>query len=171
MKRKIGNYISLKEASKISGLTSDHLGLLIRKGKLGGKKIGRDYFTTKNSLSAYKKTGYFLAVDSSFFQKQICFLKIFLKRNSFVKILAIIAVVLFLFFSGYSFFFKTSFKLPVKNNVYKIYNPIKNAVTDAIGKKTNGNESAVINEKEIVIYEIKETAKDNKENANEAIGE
>lgn len=46
-------YVSLTEASRVSNYTSDYLGSLIRKKKLGGKKIGRDWFTTMESLGAY----------------------------------------------------------------------------------------------------------------------
>ncbi len=37
--KKKGNYITLKEAAKISGYAPDYIGQLIRKGKLPGKQI------------------------------------------------------------------------------------------------------------------------------------
>jgi len=46
-------YLSLKKAAKISGYNPDYLGYLIRKKKLGGKRIGRDWFTTEKALQAY----------------------------------------------------------------------------------------------------------------------
>ncbi|HXK32065.1 MAG TPA: hypothetical protein VJ378_01155, partial [Candidatus Paceibacterota bacterium] len=50
-------YISLKEAAKISGYTSDYIGYLIRKGKLKGKKTYSQavWFTTKEAIEEYNK--------------------------------------------------------------------------------------------------------------------
>jgi hypothetical protein len=48
-------YITLKEASKISGYTPDYLGQLIRKGKLPGKQIYLNvaWVTTEDALEEY----------------------------------------------------------------------------------------------------------------------
>ena len=48
-------YITLKEASKISGYSQDYLGQLIRKGKLEGKQIYLNvaWMTTEEALNAY----------------------------------------------------------------------------------------------------------------------
>ena len=46
--------ISLQEAAKICGLTQPHLALLIRIGKLWGKKIGRDWVTSKQAINQYQ---------------------------------------------------------------------------------------------------------------------
>jgi hypothetical protein len=48
-------YITLKEASKISGYTPDYLGQLIRKGKLSGKQIYLNiaWVTTEEALGEY----------------------------------------------------------------------------------------------------------------------
>lgn len=54
--------ISLKKAAKISGYAPDYLGYLIRKGKLEGKRVGRDWFTTEEALRAYLLTKKFLSV-------------------------------------------------------------------------------------------------------------
>jgi len=62
-------FISLNEAAKISGYTSDYLGYLIRKKELGGKKIGRNWFTTKRALRAYILTKRFVSVEDIFFLK------------------------------------------------------------------------------------------------------
>jgi hypothetical protein len=54
--KKEGNkYITLKEASKISGYTPDYLGQLIRKGKLSGKQIYLNvaWVTTEEALAEY----------------------------------------------------------------------------------------------------------------------
>jgi hypothetical protein len=50
-----GQYITLKEAAKISGYTPDYLGQLIRKGKLEGKQIYLNvaWVTTEKALVAY----------------------------------------------------------------------------------------------------------------------
>ena len=45
--------ISLTEASSICGLSSDHLRRLMEKGLIKGKKIGRDWITTKDFVMEY----------------------------------------------------------------------------------------------------------------------
>ena len=49
------NYISLKEAEKITGYSANYLGLRARQGKLRAIKIGRDWFTTQEWLKEYVK--------------------------------------------------------------------------------------------------------------------
>src|SRR3989344_7706086 len=46
-------YISLAHASKNTPYSQEYLSLLARKGKLHSKKIGRNWFTTQESLNAY----------------------------------------------------------------------------------------------------------------------
>ncbi|MDP3093694.1 MAG: hypothetical protein Q8N16_02925 [bacterium] len=46
-------FLSLKQASHISGYHPDYLGLLIRKGKLKGKMVGRDWFIANQALENY----------------------------------------------------------------------------------------------------------------------
>lgn len=45
--------ISLNEASKSTPYSSDYLGLLVRKGRLEGEKIGGKWYTTKEAVQAY----------------------------------------------------------------------------------------------------------------------
>ena len=45
--------ISLNEASLISRLSNDHLRRLMEKGLIKGKKIGRDWITTKDFVMEY----------------------------------------------------------------------------------------------------------------------
>jgi excisionase family DNA binding protein len=45
--------ITLREAAEISGLSHSHLRLLIRRGEIWGKKIGRDWFTTAQAVKEY----------------------------------------------------------------------------------------------------------------------
>jgi hypothetical protein len=45
--------ISLQEAAKLSGLSQPHLALMIRKGVLWGKKIGRNWITTESAITDY----------------------------------------------------------------------------------------------------------------------
>jgi hypothetical protein len=45
--------ISLSEASKIYGYHSDYLSSLIRKGEIKGKKVGGNWFTTKEAVNDY----------------------------------------------------------------------------------------------------------------------
>ncbi|KKS88804.1 MAG: hypothetical protein UV62_C0002G0052 [Parcubacteria group bacterium GW2011_GWC1_43_11] len=46
-------YLSLKTASESYGYTRDHLGLMIRRGKLKGQKLGNYYVTTKEWMIEY----------------------------------------------------------------------------------------------------------------------
>lgn len=46
-------FISLKEASRVSGYTAEHLNLCVRKGFLRGEKIGRNWFTKKEWLDDF----------------------------------------------------------------------------------------------------------------------
>ena len=50
-------YITLKEAAKISGYSSDHVGYLIREGKVAGKQIYCNvaWMTTKEEIIRYKQ--------------------------------------------------------------------------------------------------------------------
>jgi hypothetical protein len=46
--------IPLKKASEISGLSQEHLALMIRKGEIWGDKLGgRNWFTTKSAIENY----------------------------------------------------------------------------------------------------------------------
>ena len=45
--------ISLNKAAQISGYSQDYLGFLIRSGELKGEKVGRSWFTTKESIDNY----------------------------------------------------------------------------------------------------------------------
>jgi len=51
---KLDDLISLQEAAKISGLTSIHLRLLVRKGEMWGTKIGRNWVTTQKAVREYQ---------------------------------------------------------------------------------------------------------------------
>ena len=62
MARQNKEFISLKEASEISGYSPDYVGQLIRSGKLPGKQVFQQivWMTTENDLRAYmeaKKSG------------------------------------------------------------------------------------------------------------------
>jgi hypothetical protein len=48
--------IPLAEAATLSGLSHGHLALLIRRGELWGKKIGRNWVTTKKAVEEYLAT-------------------------------------------------------------------------------------------------------------------
>ncbi len=50
---KLDELIPLSEAAEISGLSLGHLGLLIRRGELWGKKIGRNWVTTAQAVREY----------------------------------------------------------------------------------------------------------------------
>mgnify|MGYP001566357065 CR=1 FL=1 len=48
-------YLSLKTAAQLYGYTRDHLGLMIRQGKLQGTKLGSYYVTTDGWMQEYIK--------------------------------------------------------------------------------------------------------------------
>ena len=45
--------ISLAEAAAISGLSAGHLRYLVSRGDVEGKKIGRNWVTTRKAVAAY----------------------------------------------------------------------------------------------------------------------
>jgi excisionase family DNA binding protein len=49
----LDDLITLSEAAEISGLSAGHLNHLVRKGELWGKKLGRNWFTTKQAVKEY----------------------------------------------------------------------------------------------------------------------
>lgn len=53
------DFITLKEAAKISGYSADYLGQLIRSGKLPGKQVFSNvaWVTTEDDVVAYMKNG------------------------------------------------------------------------------------------------------------------
>ncbi len=69
-------YIPLKKAAKISGYTPDYLGYLIRKKQLGGRRIGRNWFTTEKSLRTYLSSGKYLSLEDNVSPKKSVFQKL-----------------------------------------------------------------------------------------------
>ena len=49
----LNELISLREASELSGLSAGHLRLLVRRGKLWGAKLGRNWVTTTQAIEEY----------------------------------------------------------------------------------------------------------------------
>ena len=49
----LNELISLRQASEITGLTTNHLRLMISQGKLWAKKIDTFWVTTEEALSTY----------------------------------------------------------------------------------------------------------------------
>ena len=49
----LDDLISLQDASLICRLTQPHLALLVRRGELWGKKIGRNWVTTHQEIERY----------------------------------------------------------------------------------------------------------------------
>ena len=45
--------ITLEEAAELSGLSPPHLRLLVRRGKIWGKKIGHNWLTTAQAVREY----------------------------------------------------------------------------------------------------------------------
>lgn len=52
-KPNLDELIPLTVAAEISGLSQSHLRLMARQGKLWGKKMGRDWFTTARAVNEY----------------------------------------------------------------------------------------------------------------------
>lgn len=46
-------WITVPEAAKISGYSESHLRYLLREGKLNGRKVGRDWVTTRQAIEEY----------------------------------------------------------------------------------------------------------------------
>lgn len=77
MLRKSPKYISLKEASRISGYSSDYLGWLIRKGKIEGKKVylNTSWKVLTAEILKYCKNRKDIALNKSFFNRKYLSLK------------------------------------------------------------------------------------------------
>jgi len=54
-KPNLDDLISLSEAAKISGLSPNHLRLLVSERMIWGKKLGRNWFTTTQAVEDYLK--------------------------------------------------------------------------------------------------------------------
>jgi len=54
---RLKDLISLRQASKISGLTTNHLRLLLKKGLLSGRKIDNFWVTTEAAIREYQSLG------------------------------------------------------------------------------------------------------------------
>ena len=50
---KLDDLIALQEAAQISGLSADHLRRLVERGDLWGKKIGRNWITSRQAILNY----------------------------------------------------------------------------------------------------------------------
>ena len=46
-------WLTTDEAAQISGLSSSHIRYLLRNGKVQGKKLGRDWLTTRSFIQEY----------------------------------------------------------------------------------------------------------------------
>lgn len=123
-RRKIlkNEYISLKEASKISGYNPDYLGCLIRSKKLGGVMVGRDWFTTKEALKAYLSFQKFLPVEK--ISPEDALLTGLVQQKSRLKLVFVIFLVLISI--GLSFFiFGSNFGVFSQSQAGDFVNKIK----------------------------------------------
>jgi excisionase family DNA binding protein len=50
---KLEELITLEKAAELSGLSPPHLRLLVRSGKIWGKKIGHNWLTTAQAVKEY----------------------------------------------------------------------------------------------------------------------
>ena len=78
-------YISLKKASEISGYHPDYLSFLIRKERILGRKVGRDWLTTEEAIKSYLLTRKFSSIENILFSK-------IKTKKTFIFILAIILI-------------------------------------------------------------------------------
>jgi len=53
----LDDLITLYEASALSGLTASQLRLLVSKGEMWGRKLGRNWFTTAQAVRDYLSLG------------------------------------------------------------------------------------------------------------------
>jgi hypothetical protein len=49
----LDDLISLREAAELSGLSASHLRLLVSRGDIWGRKIGRNWVTTAQAVQEY----------------------------------------------------------------------------------------------------------------------
>jgi excisionase family DNA binding protein len=49
----LNELISLQEAAILSGLSTSHLRLLVRRGDMWGRKLGRNWCTTREAVTTY----------------------------------------------------------------------------------------------------------------------
>lgn len=103
------NFISLKEASKISGYSPDYIGQLIRSGKISGKQVYTNvsWVTTPEAVLAYKQgkeqqksdkvsLKEYLTTKQRKMRMELDILLLFFK--TFKSILPILAILIFSFF-------------------------------------------------------------------------
>jgi hypothetical protein len=105
---KTKDYISLKEASEISGYSPDYIGQLIRAGKLNGKQVFQQvvWVTTEKDLLTYmesKRTGVGRASPKSLrewlkqlFSKRYGAIEVPHLANRILTVATVVAVALFL---------------------------------------------------------------------------
>jgi len=92
-------FISLRQASEISGYHPDYLSYLIRKGKIEGRKIGRDWFTTEESVKSYLSSKKFLPLRDILFSRMKPRIIV-----AFILAMTLIGVIAFLVFYSESYF-------------------------------------------------------------------
>ncbi len=49
----LDDLLSLNEAAELCGLSASHLRLLVRRGEVWGKKLGRNWVTTEQAVRQY----------------------------------------------------------------------------------------------------------------------
>jgi hypothetical protein len=54
---KLDDLIALQEAAQIGGLSADHLRRLVERGDIWGKKIGRNWVTSRQAILDYMTKG------------------------------------------------------------------------------------------------------------------
>ncbi|MFH1894750.1 MAG: hypothetical protein ABH813_02515, partial [Patescibacteria group bacterium] len=101
------DYLTLKQASEITGYSSDYIGSLIRKKILKGKRFYKlnSWETDKNTIegySQYKKSKKFL-ISSFFWTARNNFHKLFLKISKYAVAFAVFVFIVFGGFAGWAY--------------------------------------------------------------------
>lgn len=104
---KLGDLITLREASKISGYNSDYLSYLIRSGKMHGRKVGRNWMTTQEDVKYYLVH---LSALSKITRKPVTF-----SSAIFVVFISVLAT--FGVYYGYTIIYQNAYDQAAKNAV------------------------------------------------------
>lgn len=65
------DFITLKEASSISGYHPDYIGALVRSGKIHGDKKGRNWYVSKKEVEEHFMTKHYVPTKKVFFKPSL----------------------------------------------------------------------------------------------------